>query len=101
MTRAARSDRDTDRPHGATPHPRWVRRSTSQLCHILGSRAFLPLHDVELHPLAFDKRLETSAFNRRMMDEAVLLSVLTGDEAKSLTVVEPLDGPCDTHRSNS
>ena len=44
--------------------------------HVLGRRALLARHDVELYALTFGQALESLALNRRMMHEAVLLTVL-------------------------
>src|SRR6185369_15794123 len=97
--RATRSSQGMARPRGASPRPHGATDvgSTTQLCHVLGRRAILPLNHVELDTLAFGQRLEAAALNGGVMDEAVLLAVLTRDEAESLRVVEPLDGPGDTH----
>jgi hypothetical protein len=68
-----------------------VRGGQLQLDDGLRRRARLALHDVELYPIAFGQALEALGLNRRMMDEAVLLTALGRDEAKALGVVEPLD----------
>src|SRR5947207_15679593 len=62
-----------------------------QLDDVLRRGALLALDDVELDPLAFGQALEALGLDRRMMDEAVLLTVLGGDEAEALGVIEPLD----------
>src|SRR5688500_12472941 len=46
--------------------------STPEPGHVLRGRAFLALHDVELHALTFVQRLEAAALDRRMVDEQVL-----------------------------
>src|SRR5690606_23014998 len=65
-------------------------RSAVELHDVLGGRALLALHHVELHALAFGERLEATALNCRMMHEAILLAVLGRDEAEALGIVEPL-----------
>src|SRR5262245_6853809 len=99
MTRATRSRPSTARPRGATPRPRGATGvgSTTQLRHVLCSGPLLALNHVELDAIAFGQRLEAAALNGGVMDETVLLAVLTCDEAEPLRVVEPLDGPGDTH----
>src|SRR4051812_39968786 len=62
-----------------------------QLHNVLCRRALLALHDVELHAVTLGQALEALCLDRRMMDEAVLLTVLGRDEAKALGVVKPLD----------
>src|ERR1043165_3818628 len=64
---------------------------------VLRRRTLLALDDRELHPLALGERTEALVLNRRMMDEAVLLAVLWGDEAEALGVVEPLHRAGRTH----
>ena len=49
--------------------------------------------DVELQPLAFGKRLEALARDRRVVNEDVLSAFLL-DETKTLGLVEPLHGTC-------
>ena len=53
--------------------------------HVLGRGAFLALDDVKLDLLALFERLEAVALNGGVMDETILLAVLTLDEAKTLT----------------
>src|SRR5438874_927227 len=53
-------------------------------------RALLALDDVELNALALGQRLESVRLDRGVVNEAVLLAVLGGDETESLRVVEPL-----------
>src|SRR5664279_1313096 len=67
------------------------------LGHVLSRGTLLPLDDIELHRLAFGQRLEAAALDRAVVDEAVLLTVVRGDEAEPLRVVEPLHFACDTH----
>src|ERR1700680_1441863 len=70
---------------------------SAELGDVLGRGALLALHDVEFNALAFSQRLEAVALNGGMMNEAILLSVLGGDEAKALGVVEPLYFAGGTH----
>src|SRR5688572_14508953 len=69
----------------------------AELRHVLGGGTLLALHDVELDTLTFAERLESAALNRRVMNEAILLSILRRDEAEALRIVEPLYGACRTH----
>src|SRR5688572_7703901 len=71
--------------------------SAAQLDDVLRRRALLALHDIELNPLTLGERLEAAPLNGRMMDEAILLTILAGDEAETLRVVEPLHGAGRTH----
>ena len=57
---------------------------------VLGSRALLPLDQIEFNRLTLRERLESVALDGGVVDEAVALSVRRGDEAKALGVVEPL-----------
>src|ERR1700730_7229241 len=74
-----------------------LRLLSAELGDVLGRWAFLALHDVEFNALALSQRLEAVALNGGMMNEAILLSVLGGDEAKALGVVEPLYFAGGTH----
>src|SRR5205823_4073181 len=69
----------------------------AELGDVLGRRALLTLHDVELDSLAFSQRLEAAAIDGGVVNEAIFLSVLGGDEAKALGVVEPLHFAGGTH----
>jgi hypothetical protein len=62
----------------------------SSLRHILGGRALLPLHEIELYRVAFGQCLESVALDGAVVDEAVLVSAIWCDEAETLGVVEPL-----------
>src|SRR5687768_16326525 len=68
-----------------------------RLGDVLGGRALLPLHDVELHDLTLGERLEAVAGDGAVVDEAVLLTVVGRDEAEALRVVEPLHFAGRTH----
>src|SRR5687768_526527 len=70
---------------------------SAELGDVLGRGALLALHDVEFNALALGQRLEAVALNGGVMNEAILLSVLGGDEAKALGVVEPLYFAGGTH----
>src|SRR5512143_2147863 len=72
-------------------------RQPLELGDVLSGRALLALHDVELDALAFGERLVAVALDRRMMDEAILLTILGRDEAKALRIVEPLYRAGRTH----
>jgi hypothetical protein len=50
----------------------------------------LALNHVKLYGITFAKRLETRRLDRRVVDEAVLLAIVGGDEAEALLIVEPL-----------
>src|SRR5207237_8934807 len=62
-----------------------------QLYDVLRRRALLALYDVKLHAVTLGQALEALGLDRRMMDEAVLLTVLGRDETTALSVVKPLD----------
>ena len=61
----------------------------------------MTLHEVELYAVTLGQTLEALSLNRRMMDEAVLLTVRRGDEPKALGVVEPFDRAIAAHLSYS
>src|SRR3569833_4478675 len=87
-------------PLASRPFPliRLTRRAlAADLRHVLGGGALLALHDFELNALAFGKRLEALALDRRVMHEAILLAVLGRDESKALRVVESFHGTGRTH----
>ncbi len=65
--------------------------------NVLGRGALLALDYVELHLLAFGKRLEAAALDRGVVNEAILLPVRRGDEAEALVIVEPLNCSVGTH----
>src|SRR4026208_416027 len=67
------------------------------LRHVLGSRTLLTLDNVELYRVAFSKGLEARARDCAVVNEAVLLPVVWGDETKALRVVEPLHFAGRTH----
>src|SRR5688500_7285579 len=73
----------------------------AQLDHVFGGRTLLALHDFELNPIALGERAEALRLNGREVHEAVLLSVLGGDETKALLIVEPLHGAGDTRHCHS
>src|SRR5579859_5571390 len=70
-------------------------RGWLQLHDVLSRRAFLRLHDLELHALPFGQRLEPLTLNSGVMHEAVLTAVFGRDETEALGVVEPLHGTGD------
>src|ERR1051326_6343312 len=94
---AARSTRATPRLVLSTLAP----GSAGNLDDVLRRRPFGALDDIELHALAFRECLEALALNCRVMHEAILLSVLRGDEPEALHVVEPLYNAGRTHSSYS
>src|SRR5215217_4800553 len=65
-------------------------RASAALRDVLRRWTLLSLDDVELHRITFGERLESVSGDRAVMHEAVLLSVVRGDEAKALRIVEPL-----------
>ena len=67
------------------------------LRHVLGGGTLLALHDVELHRLTLGEGLEARALDGRVVNEAVLLTVVGRDETKALRVVEPLHFAGRTH----
>src|SRR5690349_7080827 len=73
----------------------------AELGDVLSRRALLTLHDVKLDTLAFSQRLEAVAVDGGVVNEAILLSVLRRDEAKTLGVVEPLHFAGGTHCGTS
>jgi hypothetical protein len=58
---------------------------------VLGLRAFLTLHDLELYPLAFGQVAVAFANDRVEMHEDISTGVAL-DETVSFRTVEPLDG---------
>ena len=68
-----------------------------QAGHVLRRWALGALHDVELNSFPFGQGLEAVALNRAVVDEAVLLAAVRGDEAEAFRVVEPLHLACRTH----
>jgi hypothetical protein len=61
------------------------------LGHVLGGGALRTLHDVELNPVALGKAAEALRLDGGVMDKAILVPILRGDETKTFCVVEP---PC-------
>src|SRR6185312_11047175 len=83
---------DVDRPGSVLHGQLWINRPAlaSELDDVFGRGALGALDDVELNALAFGERAESVALDRRVVNEAVLLSAFGGDKAKALSVVEPL-----------
>src|SRR5437867_13208452 len=79
---------------GGAPSDCWF-RAWLELHDVLRRRAFLGLHDFELHALAFGQRLEPFTPHRGVMHEAVLAAVLGRDEAEAPGLVQPLHGTGD------
>src|SRR5436305_15231878 len=67
--------------------------SAGDLDDVLGGRALVALDHVELHAVTLGQRLEAVALDGRVMDEAVLLPVIPGEETEPFAVVEPLHFP--------
>src|SRR5215204_508294 len=76
-----------------------ARGAAAEPRHVLRGRALLPLHDVELHVLAFVQRLEAAALDGRVVNEQILAPVLGSDEAETLGVIEPLHFSLRAHRA--
>ena len=76
-------------------------RLLAELDDVRGGRALGARNHVELHPLALGEALEPLARDGGVVDEAVLLAVLRGDEPEALGVVEPLHGTGGTHAESS
>jgi len=73
------------------------KRYVSDLSDVLRRRPFLAFHDFELDLLAFFQSLETFTLNLGMMNEAVLRTVVRGNEPETLAVIEPLHLSCCWH----
>src|SRR6188474_3749983 len=97
MNGQKRSGRPDDVGSAAGTPERWSPPLRGDLGHVLGGWALGSLDDVELDAVALGERLESGALDRGMVDEAVLLLVITGDEAEALRVVEPFHGAGRTH----
>src|SRR4051812_9801461 len=67
------------------------------LGHVLRCGTFLALDNVELNSVAFGEGLESRASDRAVVNEAILLPVVRGDEPKALRIVEPLHLAGRTH----
>src|SRR5215469_11841929 len=84
----ANGPKQKTQPHG------WVLDkfsiSLGHLGHVVGLRAFLALHDLELHLITFLKTLITFRLYGAVVDEYIWSTFLT-DKSKTLSVVEPLD----------
>src|SRR5665213_2768314 len=79
------------------PFFRKVARLLADLRYVLGRGTLLALHDLKLDALAFGEGLEARSTNRRVMNEAILRTILRRDESKALRVVEPLYSTGRTH----
>src|SRR6185503_3045001 len=80
------------RPFGRALVVLWNRELAADLRYVLGRGALGALDDVEFDALAFGEGAEAAALDRRMVDEAILLTTLGRDEAEALRVIEPLHG---------
>src|SRR5947207_15471029 len=67
-----------------------LQSGSGDLGHVLGGGALLALDHLELDPVTLVQALVARALNGRVVNEAVLASVLRRDEAEALLVVEPL-----------
>ncbi len=65
-------------------------RVLAALRDVLCRWAFLPFDNVEFYSIPLRERLEAIPSNRAVVDEAILLSIVRGDKAKALRIVEPL-----------
>jgi hypothetical protein len=93
---------DPRKKKGAAPDDRadpLNRRSlvSVELHDVLSRRALLSLHQVELDSLALGEGPEALGLDCGVVDEAVPLPFVRGDEPKALGVVEPLYGAGGTH----
>ena len=64
---------------------------------VLRRRTLGSVHHLEFHLFSFGQGPETLTLNGGKVDEAVLAVVGSGDEAKTLLVIEPLDASLSTH----
>src|SRR5688572_19434249 len=80
-----------------TPTSVGILRLAAQLDDVLRGRALSALHHVELDLVTLGQGLEALSRDRRVMNEAILLSTLRSDEAEALGIVEPLHGSSRTH----
>jgi len=78
-----------------------LRVGSTNLRYVLGGGTLLALHDVELDLLAFGQRLEAATVDGGVVNETILLSVLRGNESKTLCIVEPLHSSGGTHSGTS
>ena len=78
-----------------------LRVGSTNLRYVLGGGTLLALHDVELDLLAFGQRLEAATIDGGVVNETILLSVLRGNESKTLCIVEPLHSSGGAHTGTS
>jgi len=64
-------------------------RASAALCDVLRRWTFLSFDDVELYSVPLCEGFETVPRDRAVVNEAVLLPVIGGDEAEALRIVEP------------
>src|SRR5450759_2673168 len=96
--RRKNKERETERSVRLdTPPRRLSQTATLGLRNVLGRGALGALHDVELHRITLGQRLEAVTLDRAVMHEAIFLSIVRGDKAKALRVVEPLHFAGRTH----
>src|SRR2546421_357191 len=63
--------------------------SVRRLRHVFGGWTLLPHHEIELHELALGEAPEAAALDRAVVNEAILVTAVRGDESETLGVVEP------------
>src|SRR3954470_14351833 len=67
-----------------------MRSALLNLGDVLGGGALRTLHDVELYPVTLGEAAEAFRLDGGVVDKAILVPILGGDETKALCVVEPL-----------
>jgi hypothetical protein len=67
------------------------RGAGSELLYVLGLQAFGTLYQREFHSLSLIERAETFTLYGSEVNKNIILAFLSGDETKSLGVVEPFD----------
>src|SRR5262245_22548790 len=90
-----RAERTRDRNAGRAPVSC---RGLADFGYVTRLLALGSVNNLELDRLAFFESPEAVALDRREVDEDVSAAV-TFDESITLSVVEPLDLTCDTHRT--
>jgi hypothetical protein len=94
----------TTKEQRATPETGMARHCTVQksmlrnLYHVLSRGALGALDDIELDLGTFLQRPETFRLYGRMVDEAITASVLGGQKAEALLIIEPLNSSLGTHQ---
>src|SRR6266536_1259931 len=70
--------------------PSYEPRAALSFADVGRLQALRPLHDLELHLLSFREAAEAVHLDRGVVAEDVLATVVLGDEAEALRVIEPL-----------